>query len=292
MTRLHVLLLTILACCVVSTNAKRSFGLKSTTPEFAPAKPWTVTGNDVEHNPLAVQGGEAKKGAPSAPCDSNALIAVKTIASTALEAAGLLAVIKLGKAVTHRAPIDLPYVLGLSIVQWISLIFVIFSSSTIKSWIDGGVGVATKQVLMPNVVPDEGGWYSKLNKPWFNPPGWAFPIMWLIVSKPTQLIAVSKMLKQTESHTLRFAVYCTHLALGDSWNDVFFGCQRIGLGAVVILTFFGFLLASTKLFWDINPDAGKFMVPTCGWVLVATALNIAIYIQNPVVEEKKGKARK
>lgn len=233
--------------------------------------------------PIITRGGGATKKTQQ-PCDSNSIIAVKTVVSVALETAGLLGAIKLGEVASTK--IKLPDISGLPLFQWLSLVFVIFSSSTIKSWVSGGVlGAATNQLLKPNVVPGDGRWYASLKKPWFNPPGWVFPIMWLIVSKPTQLIAVSKVMSSKENNCCwpALAVYCAHLSLGDAWNDVFFGCQRIGLGILVICTFFGFLLTSAKLFSDINPQAGKFMLPTCGWVSIATALNIAIYILNPTI---------
>lgn len=246
------------------------------------------------HDGISIRGGRRnrRKKVEEVKSDSNVVVAAKTAVSVALEAAGLLGAIKLAEIATPKVNellgknVDLA---GLPILQWLSLVFIIFSSSTIKSWISGSVGAATKQVLRPDVVPGDASWYSNLKKPWFNPPGWVFPIMWLIVSKPTQLIAVSKILKSSSAATTTptttpywpaLAVYCTHLALGDAWNDVFFGYQRIGLGAIVISIFFGFLLGSAKLFGDIDPAAGKLMLPTCGWVFIATSLNLAIYAKN------------
>lgn len=281
------LLLLIALSCLSLTVARNSV----TSPQVS-SKSFVSKGSAVSPTALVVQGGAANT-PMIAVCDSNTMIAVKTVVSSALQAAGLLGVIKLGEIVASSKNFDfLPIVAGLSIAQWISVVFVAFSASTIKSWIEGGVvGAATKQVLMPDVIPGDADWYSNLKKPWFNPPGWVFPIMWLIVSKPTQVIAVSKILKDDTSKSSHYwpalAVYCFHLALGDAWNDVFFEYQRIGLGAIVITTFFGVLLTSAKLFGDINPEAGKFLWPTCGWVLVATALNVAIYLQNPNDGKKK-----
>ena len=220
--------------------------------------------------------------------ESNVSIALKTAVLAALEAAGLLVVIASVEVVSPivnewLAKIKIPCTInGLSVIQWIALVFVIFSSSTIKTWIQGGVSTATNQVLKPDVVPGNPEWYSNLKKPWFNPPGWLFPMMWLLVSKPTQLIAASKILKSDVStkYWPVLAVYCTYLSLGDAWNEVFFGCQRMGLGAVVISTFFGLLLTSTKLFYDVDTEAGYFMLPTCAWVFVATSLNLCIYADN------------
>lgn len=220
--------------------------------------------------------------------ETNQDIAVKTAVLAAVESAGLLAVIASSEVIAPTVnkwfdKLNFPSSTnGLAFVQWIALIFVIFSSNTVKSWVQGGISTATKQSLQPNVVPGDPEWYASLKKPWFNPPGWAFPIMWLIVSKPTQLIAASRIVRSEVStkYWPVLAVYCTHLSLGDAWNEVFFGNQCIGLGAVVICTFFSLILASTALFWSVDETAGKFLLPTCVWVFVATALNLSIYYQN------------
>ena len=105
--------------------------------------------------------------------------------------------------------------------------------------------------------------------------------MWLIVSKPTQLMGVSRMLESKDGpHWGRLALYTTHLALGDSWNQVFFGCQRVGLGAIVIGIFWDMLAISSWAFYQVDPKAGILLLPTQAWVTVATALNLSIYKLN------------
>ena len=108
------------------------------------------------------------------------------------------------------------------IIQTTTLLLIIFASSTFGSIVDMGVSAASKQVLDPNSTPNP-DWYSGLKKPKWNPPGWIFPIMWLIVSKPTQFIAVSKLIATQSKNgvdypNLPLLAYCTHLALGDAWN--------------------------------------------------------------------------
>ena len=64
--------------------------------------------------------------------------------------------------------------------------------------------------------------------------------MWLIVSKPTQFMAVWKLITQQadkDSLAIPLLVYVTHLSLGDAWNKVFFGLECTGRGLVVILAF-------------------------------------------------------
>jgi benzodiazapine receptor len=222
--------------------------------------------------------------------DSNPALFFKVALSAALETATMLGLIVGSKKVSEKVQF-LPSLLGLPLLQWVSLFAIIFASSFFGSIVDGGLSAATNQVLDPNVVPGDSDWFANLAKPSWNPPGWVFPIMWLIVSKPTQLVAVSKILKKaatvaSDSDTTTklplpiLAVYCAHLALGDAWNKVFFGLQCPGRGVAVITTFFGLLLTSAYLFYCVDPLAGKFMLPTCGWVFVAASLNWSIYLKN------------
>ena len=97
--------------------------------------------------------------------------------------------------------------------------------------------------------------------------------MWLLVSKPTQLLAVAKVCSSGTSEgeeapaalpwVPQLAAYCLHLALGDAWNKVFFGQQKVAAGALMITVFYGALLASAYLFAQVDATAGLLMVPTC-----------------------------
>ena len=192
--------------------------------------------------------------------DSNIALFTKVGCKTLLEAGGMLAIITGTRKLTDIVP-SLPTISGLSLVQWLGLLVVIFASSLIG----GGVSAATSQTLRPNVTPGDPNWYAELKKPVWNPPGWLFPIMWLIVSKPTQLAAVARLLQQPTTKWVPLAVYCSHLALGDSWNTVFFEYQSPGRGAAVILCFYAVLLSSAFLFYQEDPLSGLLLLPTCGW---------------------------
>ncbi len=213
--------------------------------------------------------------------DSNPILFAKISVNAVLETGAMLGIL-VGTQKLSKITTLLPTIAGISILQWIGLFIIIFASSVIGSIVGGGISVATNQVLDPNVVPGDPGWYDKLQKPRWNPPGWLFPIMWLIVSKPTQMIAVSRILKTKDANLPLpvLAVYCAHLALGDTWNKVFFGLQCVGRGVAVIMAFFGLLLTSAYAFYQVDPQAGLFLLPTCGWVLVATSLNWSIYLKN------------
>ena len=128
--------------------------------------------------------------------------------------------------------------------------------------------------------------------------------MWLIVSKPTQFMAVYKIIQNSDKDiAIPLLVYVAHLSLGDAWNKVFFGlvssflcsllimmCRNLhsslpfqectGRGLVVIKAFWVVLFASAYLFYKVDQAAGLLMLPTCAWVSVATALQWSIFLLN------------
>ena len=196
------------------------------------------------------------------------------------EAGALLGVVKAARALPPGAseviarlkilPGDT--IKGLPAAEWFAWCVIIFGSSAVGSAVDGSLRAATNQILMPTRVAGEQGWYASLDKPRWEPPGFVFPVMWLLVSKPTQLLAVAKVCSSGTSEgeeaaalpwVPQLAAYCLHLALGDAWNKVFFGQQKVAAGALMISVFYGALLASAYLFSLVDPVAGLLMVPTC-----------------------------
>jgi len=221
-------------------------------------------------------------------CDSDATMFIKLLPNVILQSI-LLYFVLLAPTTSSNFPLqDFYPIKNLPFIQYVSIFVVIFASSLVSSAVDGTLSAASKQVLDPNVVPGgETGWYDSLNRPKWEPPGFVFPIMWLIVSKPTQFIAVSRMMRlfSTQKKGRRNAaaamlVYCIHLSLGDLWNKVFFGYQCPGRGVVVIMAFWGVLIASAGLFWRLEKEAGLFLIPTICWVGIASALNWFIYLNN------------
>mmetsp|Transcript_24981 Transcript_24981/g.28581 ORF Transcript_24981/g.28581 Transcript_24981/m.28581 type:complete len:299 (+) Transcript_24981:54-950(+) len=217
--------------------------------------------------------------------DSNPALFVKIGATAIAESFVLLGLLLTSTKLTNNFT-SIPTVFNEPLLELLASMMIIFGSSIFGAIVDGGLSAATKQTLNPTKVSGDPNWYANLKKPSWNPPGWLFPIMWLIVSKPTQLSALSRIFKYGKNVTTTSIplfpafIYTTTLALGDAWNKVFFGLECLGAGTVVILTFFTFLLLSTYLFYHIDPVAGYYMLPTCAWVFVATALQWSIYLKN------------
>lgn len=228
--------------------------------------------------------------------DSDPTLFFKVGVSVVLESILMWTLLLSSIVLSNKFQPSIPTIFGEPLLELVSSFIVIFGSSFFGSIADDTLSAASKQVLSPNIVPGDPNWYSKLIKPWWTPPGWVFPIMWLIVSKPTQLCAISRIMKFggiTSIDTskgiieasaivslLPLLVYCTHLAMGDAWNKVFFGFQCPGRGLAIIMAFYGLLLTTTYIFYGLDSKAGYYMVPTCIWVTIATALNYSIYLNN------------
>ena len=212
--------------------------------------------------------------------DSNPLLFLKIGTSAVVEAAAMFGFLKLGEYLTQKFPNQLQLPGGRSLSQVVAALGITMGSSLFGALADGGLSASTQQLLDPNVTPGDPQWYSNLKKPWWNPPGWLFPIMWLIIVKPTQAAAISRLMAVSSNPWAALGLFCGHLALGDAWNKVFFGMQCTGRGAAVISAFYMALVASVKVFWSTDSWAGKLLMPTLGWVSLATGLNWRIFFLN------------
>lgn len=269
-----------------STLASASASARAFLPRSGSSKTTTITvGRSQATDKAAVAPILNPRG--GACSDTTPVMFAKLGTTALLESASLFGILWASVKIANSEfyPSWIPTVINEPLVELLASFVVIFASALVGAIVDGSTSAATRQVLAVTKVAGEENWYSNLKKPSWNPPGWVFPIMWLIVSKPTQLCAMSRILKfglrdSPEASWMAIAVYTTHLALGDTWNKVFFGLECVAQGTVVISLFFAALLTSAYLFYNIDATAGLYMLPTCGWVAVATALQYSIYFLN------------
>jgi tryptophan-rich sensory protein len=124
-------------------------------------------------------------------------------------------------------------------------------------------------------------WYLTLNRSALTPPGYMFGVIWTILYLMMAL-AVWRVWQAEDGSwwTQAQRLWLLQLAIGFSWNIVFFGLRQIEFGMVVILLTVLAVLATMLRFFRIDRLAGWLMVPLLIWVTCASYLQLYIMINN------------
>jgi tryptophan-rich sensory protein len=126
-----------------------------------------------------------------------------------------------------------------------------------------------------------GDWYASLAKPTWTPPGWLFGPAWTLLYT---LMAVAAWTvwrrRQQTSVCVPLTLFAVQLALNFAWTPLFFGMHQPGFALAEILVMLVAIVATTVSFARVSAPAAWMMVPYCGWVCFATALNWAIWKLN------------
>lgn len=140
-----------------------------------------------------------------------------------------------------------------------------------------GAAAATGAMFQP------GDWYRGLNKPWWTPKDWMFPVAWTLLYICMALAAMRvAMLAGTEPAAGQaLAFWALQIALNTLWTPVFFGLKRIRAGLVVLGLLWLAVAATLAAFWRIDPVAGMLFAPYLLWVSIAGALNASVWRRNP-----------
>lgn len=148
-------------------------------------------------------------------------------------------------------------------------------SSIIFSHLAGVIGAfATRESV--------GTWYQTLEKPFFTPPGWVFGPVWItlytLMGISLYLIIIRGFKKKEVKIALMF--FGLNWILNAVWSIIFFGLHNplVALLEIIILDII--VVITIIKFWKINKVAGLLLVPYILWLILATALNFAIFYLN------------
>ena len=122
--------------------------------------------------------------------------------------------------------------------------------------------------------------YNDLVKPPLTPPGWIFPIVWTILFVLMGISAYLIYISDSEEKAQALQMYAIQLMLNFIWSLVFFNMQAYLLAFLILILLWIAIITMIKVFYEINPIAGKLQVPYLLWVTFAGYLNLAIYILN------------
>ncbi|HEX8412947.1 MAG TPA: TspO/MBR family protein [Sphingomicrobium sp.] len=125
-------------------------------------------------------------------------------------------------------------------------------------------------------------WFDALDKPFFMPPGWAFPVAWSTLYVMLGF-ALALILSEPPSPRRRngLILFFVQLALNFAWSPIFFAGHDITLGKLTIFVMTALAAAAAGQFYRIRPLAGLLMLPYLAWLIFAASLNAAIEGLNP-----------
>ena len=125
-------------------------------------------------------------------------------------------------------------------------------------------------------------WYADLSKPSFNPPDWAFGVVWPILYV---MMGVSAFLIWNKGINLKqvkiaLGLFVFQLVLNGLWTPIFFGLHMMGLALAEIVLLWLAIFATMITFWRISKPAVYLLIPYILWVSFAIALNATLWQLN------------
>lgn len=120
--------------------------------------------------------------------------------------------------------------------------------------------------------------YLGLDRPAWVPPAWLFGPVWTVLYV---MIAFAGWQAYRAAGSLRaapgaFAAYGANLLLNALWTPLFFAAGATGLALADIVVLDLAVVATIVLFARLNRIAAALLVPYLGWILFASALNLAL----------------
>lgn len=135
-------------------------------------------------------------------------------------------------------------------------------------------------LIAPLTTPSIDGWYAKLRKPAWNPPGWLFGPVWTVLYLGMAVAMWLVWKAAPEASVLPLRLYGIQLLLNHLWSPVFFLLKKPGAAFAVIVTMWLAIAATTVCFALRVPLAAQLMLPYLGWVSFAAVLNYRIWQDN------------
>ena len=128
-----------------------------------------------------------------------------------------------------------------------------------------------------NTSGDE--WFSKLEKPFFNPPTWLFATIWMILFLAMGIAAGIVWSKGFYHKWVKVALYHFgfQLILTGFWFILFFGFHKPFLALLISMALLVLLLLTIKWFRIISDTAAALMIPHALWVLFLVAFTFEIW---------------
>jgi translocator protein len=122
-------------------------------------------------------------------------------------------------------------------------------------------------------------WYATLNKPWFNPPNWIFPVAWtsLFMLMAFGFWRILRQVGGGRPRNLAILAFLVQIVINVSWSFAFFGAQSPGTAVAVAVALVAAVATMVVAFRRVDPLAGNLQLPYLAWVSFALVLNVTIW---------------
>ena len=123
---------------------------------------------------------------------------------------------------------------------------------------------------------------AKRNMPTWTPPGFIFPIMWILIIGPIRAATTAMVYNVTGSYAnIAILSLMLHLSIGDCWNSVNNVERRYGASVVGGLLVWLSNAHAAYQYSQVSPVAGQLLCIPLVWLTVASALIIRTWQLNP-----------
>jgi len=157
--------------------------------------------------------------------------------------------------------------------------------TAVRNAVLAGAAVVACAVAGSVATKPDSRWYRSLDKPSWQPPPLAFPLVWTALYADVAASAASTLTAldragDASGRSAYLKAFGTNLALNAGWSWVFWPARRPGLAAVesALLTASGLDLARRSA--RVNRPAGAALLPYAAWCGFATVLSAAIARRN------------
>ncbi len=145
-------------------------------------------------------------------------------------------------------------------------------------------------ILLAEAVGALAGWLTRestriyattLQKPPLSPPGFLFPIIWVILFALMGIGAARiRLATPSTRRTQSLAVYWAQLIVNFFWSLIFFNLQAYGPAFLWLLLLWVLVLRMILVFRRVDRLAEWLQIPYLLWVTFAAYLNLGVWLLN------------
>jgi len=150
--------------------------------------------------------------------------------------------------------------------------WLLFYATSLKSRVFNPLN--NKRPSREKALSEEGspGFRDRIMPKW-TPPGFVFPIMWLLIISSLRATSSTIVVNSTGRYlNTAIMTLILHLTCGDVWNTINNTEKRYGTSIIAIFCTYSSAIYAAFRYKMIDPLAGKLLGLTCVWLTIATSL--------------------